>query len=272
MSYKNLMVSLDLTAEAGHRVELAAGLAKRFQARLIGIAGRRYEYIPFEPLAYGANTIMLDELERRIAADLRGLEQRFRDIAGMHNSLEWRFGSGQPVALLAREARAADLVILARQNRQDEQDPLFSVDPGEAVMALGRPILVVPPNTTTLVAKQVVVAWKDTREARRAVRDALPFLKVASEVVVVGVGAPNDANGAQDVANYLQHHGISASAAHRPGDDAKAANAVLDVVAEACADLLVMGAYGHSRTREWILGGVTHELLSRTPVCCLMAH
>jgi len=128
----------------------------------------------------------------------------------------------------------------------------------------------VPPGSERLSAKHVVVAWKDTREARRAVRDSLPFLKQAEDVSVIGIGEP--AQGGTDVCAYLRHHGIEARAYTRPGQIASMADELVRIAEQEGADLIVCGAYGHSRTREWVFGGVTRELLNHAPVCCLMAH
>jgi len=115
-----------------------------------------------------------------------------------------------------------------------------------------------------------VVAWKDTREARRAVADSLPLLKVAKDVLVVGFGSSE--NGARDVAGYLSFHGINATFQRKDvAADAVAEELMRTAEAEA-ADVLVCGAYGHSRATEWIFGGVTRDLLKHGRMCCFMSH
>ena len=142
-------------------------------------------------------------------------------------------------------------------------------------MQAGRPCLIVPNGIDTLPLAHVVVGWKDTGETRRAVGDALPMLKAASRVTVVTI-APRDEVAAaehrlQDIAGWLKRHGVDATTILSPsaGDDAARLSAILQ---EQDADLLVAGAYGHRRVREWALGGVTQDLLLRAGRCALVSH
>lgn len=139
-------------------------------------------------------------------------------------------------------------------------------------MHLGRPVLVVPPGIDHLDAKRVAVGWKNTREARRAVRDALPFLKRASQVVVVSIDDGDGAADPKDIIGFLQAHDVYATALCRDAYGAAASEALIDAASEQAADLVVTGAYGHGRLREWAFGGVTRDLLAGSPLCCLMSH
>jgi nucleotide-binding universal stress UspA family protein len=169
-----------------------------------------------------------------------------------------------------REARAADLLIIGRRHSRDDADP------GVIVLRAGRPVLLVPDTVATLPLRRVVVAWKDTRESRRAVRDALPFLQEAKEVVLVEVGEDESQSQAKknlaDVAAYLVRHRVIVAAEVWRRPRGPVAAELLHVVQEEKADLIVAGGYGHSRLGEWIFGGVTRELLSASPVCCLLSH
>lgn len=177
----------------------------------------------------------------------------------------------EPIPFLLEQTGAADVVIVGRQGRSDHRDWRFSVDPGVIVLEAGRPILLVPPNTDRLSAQRIVIAWKNAREARRAVWDALPFLKDAEAVLVVSAGP--EESGARDLQGYLRKHSITANLVQ---DSAIGEGSIADVLLKRAqregADLLVSGAYGHSRTREWILGGVTRDLLDHASICCLMSH
>jgi len=133
-------------------------------------------------------------------------------------------------------------------------------------------MLMVPPRTEHLSAQRIVIAWKDTCEARRAVWDGLPLLKRAEEVFVVAVGRDATGQGAADVSAYLSCHGVTSRAVTRPDADATVADVLLRMVEDEGADLIVCGAYGHSRIREWIFGGVTYDLLNGASVPCLMSH
>jgi hypothetical protein len=111
--------------------------------------------------------------------------KKFRASSAQLRNVEWRGIPDDTNNLVAREARAADLVIIGR--KQDPRDLYYSLDPGITILRAGRPVLFVPNKTDSLEARRIVVAWKDTREARRAVRDALPFLKEAKEAMIVTV-------------------------------------------------------------------------------------
>ena len=103
-------------------------------------------------------------------------------------------------------------------------------------------------------------------------RDALPFLKSATVTYVVASGSDVDTSGVDDVGTYLKRHGVNATPRLSSVPDTNTADAILEVASDHNADLIVAGAYGHSRVREWVFGGVTHDLLQRAPVCCLMSH
>jgi len=132
--------------------------------------------------------------------------------------------------------------------------------------------LIACPYDNDLSAQRVIVAWKDTREARRAVSDALPLLKAAKEVFVVAIGDETRRAGADDVAAYLFRHGIESTTVLRRDAPGGVADEIMKVAEQEQADLIVSGAYGYSRMREWMFGGVTRELLNGAPVCCLMSH
>lgn len=117
-----------------------------------------------------------------------------------------------------------------------------------------------------------MVAWKDTREARRAVLDALPILRMASRVDVVAVTCADHPSGAADVAAYLSTHGIHATSAEHRSEGTSDAETLLELASGYSADLIVMGAYGHSRMREMVLGGVTRDVLRHSPICSLLSH
>ena len=268
MTYASIMVAVDLTDQARNRVRLAAHLADDFHAGLIGVAAEMPDYggCPVGPTPGGAYCI--PSIQEAVLDDLARAHAVFEEASGGRSRTEWRSNLVFPLAFLTSHAAAADLVILGRK---DDRDPFLSVDPGDALMNLGRPVLVVPPKVDHLDAKRVVVGWKDTREARRAVSDALPFLKRASEVVIVSVKDGAGGNG-QDTLRLLQAHGVYAIRVQCDAQGASVAEALVEAAAEHGADLIVTGAYGHGRLREWAFGGVTRGLLAGAPICCLMSH
>jgi nucleotide-binding universal stress UspA family protein len=199
------------------RVELAVGLAPRFGARLIGASAAAV--IPPPVNAYGGVSLYgpwLDQAEQEIRGKLDAAEKRFREIVGAAEpQVEWRAAVDLPGDVLAREACAADLVVVGRDLERQRAGIYITPDPGDLLMRLGRPLLVVPPGTSRLSAEHILVAWKDSREARRAAWDALPFLKLAQAVHVLEVVAGEDelqaaAERVRDVARYLERHGIRA--------------------------------------------------------------
>jgi nucleotide-binding universal stress UspA family protein len=146
------------------------------------------------------------------------------------------------------------------------------------MLACGRPVLIVPHDARTeTVGKNVLIAWNETREAARAVGDALPMLRTADAVTVVSVSSTgdSDARGNAMAANLVRHlarHEIRAKASHLVATDADPGDLILSQAEDLGCDLIVMGGYGHSRTRELILGGVTRGVLQYMPVPVFMSH
>ncbi|SDA28974.1 Universal stress protein family protein [Methylobacterium sp. UNC378MF] len=269
MPYASIMVTVDLTDEARSRVRLAKHLADDCHARLIGVAAEQAAYAvpPVGPTPGSAYALAAGD--ETILNDLRRAHEAFAEAAGGSERVAWRSNLGVPLPFLLAQAAAADLVVVGR--RMEPVPALFAVDPADAVMHLGRPVLLAPPGVDHLDAKRVVVGWKNTREARRAILDALPFLKRASEVLVVSVDE-EAASGGQDTLRLLQAHDVSAIHVRRDAQGRSVSGALVETAAEHGADLIVTGAYSHGRLREWVFGGVTRDLLAGAPVCCLMSH
>lgn len=268
MTYANIMVAVDLTDQARNRVRLAKHLADDFHAGLIGVAAEMpdYRWTPAGPTPGGAYG--LPSIQEAVLRDLTRAHACFKEAAGARQRTEWRSNLDYPLPFLVAQAAAADLVVVGRK---DDGNSFLLVDPGHALMSLGGPVLIVPPRADRLDAKRVVVGWKNTREARRAVRDALPFLKRASEVVILSVGA-EAGGGGQDTLRLLQAHGVYAIRVQCDLRGGSVAEALVEAAEERGADLIVTGAFGHGRLREWVFGGVTHGLLAGAPICCLMSH
>lgn len=268
-TYAAIMVALDLGPDVVARVKLAADLADRLGARLIGAAARQPVVAAVAEAPFAAG--MLAEQDRQLASEeIQDDEKVFRDAAGSR-PVAFRSAVEMPTFFLGSQARAADLLVVGRRGRDDHDDWRFAADPGDLALGAGRPILVTPPKILVLSAKRIVIAWKDAREARRAVWDALPLLKAAEEVLVVAIGESGHA-GALDVKEHLGGHGIDARTLLHARREGAVADDLIRAAEREGADLIVAGAYGHSRTREWILGGVTRDLLDHAPICCLMAH
>jgi nucleotide-binding universal stress UspA family protein len=272
MSYASLMVHVDVDAKLGARVGMAADLARRFRAHLIGVAGRAPMSV--SPSGRQPNdTVPSDPRLRDIKALLDQKGREFQAAVGKLDGYpEWRGELEAPTELLAREARAADLLIIG--NKPDNSDPSRALDPGTVLLKAGRPALVVP-DSSSLSLRHVAIAWKDVREARRAVLDALPFLQEAESVMIVEVvesGHDQTLRGAKDVGTYLARHGIKTIAERFRPAEVTPSVSLLRFIEDENIGLIVTGAYGHSRLGEWAFGGVTRDLLAQSPICCLFSH
>lgn len=272
MTYASIMVGLDLGTGSRERTRLAAQLSEQFQARLIGIASR----VPAYPLGYAETSSddwsEMEEFRDAALADLSEIETAFRAAVGATKRVEWRSDLKEPEVFLEEQARAADLVVLGRRGDRELSEARFAVDAGRALMGLGRPVLMVPLGVSHLSFKRVVVAWKNTLQTRRAISDAMPILKLAQEVQVVKVTAAEESQDLMDVVRFLGLHGVNALAFRQARNSASVVSALESSVKAFDATLIVSGAYGHNRIREWFFGGVTRALLERCPVCCLMSH
>ena len=190
---------------------------------------------------------------------------------------EWRLAEGITAELVALHARYADLAVIG------QADPAAGAAPDAGVLSAaifesGRPVLVVPyAGSFATVGERVLVGWNAGREATRAVHDALPLLAKANSVTItavnprVGLGAHGEEPGA-DIARHLARHGVMVAVEHTVAPEIGASDILLNRASELSADLLVVGAYGHSRLREFLLGGVTRSLLREMTVPVLLSH
>jgi len=270
MHCANILVSVDLDVPSPDRIRLAAGLAHHFEATLTGAAAHK---VPVPFLVHDAYDARIHEKknERRVSEILGQASEVFARNADDGIRTDWRSAFSEPVTHLVEQARAADLVVVGRRDPDDDNTANLGVAPGQVVMEAGRPVLIVPPHLEHLKAARIVVAWNDSAEARRAVTAALGFIRHADQVFVAATGDGARLAGAEDVTGYLAHHGASVTT-HFLNTAVSDGNEILRFAKAQDADLIVMGAYGHSRLREWTFGGVTREVLQTTPVCCLMSH
>jgi len=275
MDYKTIMVSLALDQPNDACLAVAGDLAERFEARVIGIAASDLR----PPLYFadgGAAQKLFDEEAAAIRRRLSELEAEFRARVGKRaKALEWRSTQALPVPYVLRQARRADILVVGARS-ETLVDPCATADPSALLMQAGRPIIVVPPALEWLDFRSVVVAWKDVREARRAVFDALPILARAQDVTIVeipekGAARADGLQNVADVAAWLLGHGIIASTV--VPDSAAGVTDQLDrIAADAGVGAVIAGAYGHSRFSEWILGGVTRQLVNPSKRCSLLSH
>jgi nucleotide-binding universal stress UspA family protein len=261
-------------AETEPRLQTAAALANKLDAMLIGVGA---EMIQTQGLAEArgfADSAWISDLQKLVEENLSNAETAFRaNTGGLRTA--WLALEELPAPALARISRGADL-ILAGGAPLKFVDAYRMAQTAELVLLSGRPVLVAPPKGGKLGGEAVVVAWKDTREARRAIADALPFLQMAQDVVVQEICSEKDFTDAEvrtfAVVEYLARHGVAARAKATVAPVART-TIELNITAESIgADLIVAGGYGHSRLGEWVFGGVTRSLLQEPERFVLLSH
>ena len=272
MTFGTIMVNVDFDEDSQDRIYIAADIASRFGSFLIGVAGwslRRHEDPRLSGINYGTESSQKKILER-----LEQLKTTFQNIAGANpRGTEWRSSTGFPNEFISAQARAADLLVIGQALLSG--DEFHTYDPGTVILAVGRPVLVIPRGMRHFQASNVLIAWKDTREARRAVRDALPFLKQAQSVhIAMANPAGSQSADAQiaDLVAYLKHHDISVSGQIASVADENEGNILGGLARKHDSNLIVAGAYGRTRLSEWIFGGVTRHLLLTSRVPCLFSN
>ncbi len=272
MTLAAIMVNVDFDPASKARISLAAELAVRFNSLLIGVAGWPLKTDHGESASQ--NLFPSARSEEWVSNELNNLGENFRNVArDITARLEWRSSMNFPREVIATEARAADLIVIGQDLLPG--DVYHTYDPGTIILAAGRPVMVVPNRLEHVEASRVLIAWKDTREARRAVRDALPFLKRAKEVsIAVARKSHSESADRQiiDVAQYLDRHQVivGQQVSTLAIDDEEAL--LLNLAEDRDIDLIVAGAYGRTRLSEWIFGGVTRHLLLKSPVPCLFSN
>lgn len=288
MGFKGILVALDSAPAVRGRIELAAVLAERFDAHLIGLHAalgaegpRRRGYFDYFDVS------LLDPLYRdyreKIEAEAEVSRCLFEDIAKRHGvSAEWRKAFGYPSEIAALNGRYVDLIVLGQPDPDDTLAMLSRPLPEEVALAVGRPILVVPyAGSWQEIGRRVLVGWDASREATRAVNDAMPLLRDARTVTILcvdPVASPGDHGAGHgevpgaDIALHLARHGIKATIEATVSAGIGVGNTLLSRASDLEADLLVMGAYGHSRVRELLLGGATRTVLESMTLPVLMAH
>jgi nucleotide-binding universal stress UspA family protein len=277
MTYATIMVSLASDQSNDRCLAVAGEMVERFDARVVGIAAAE-----FSPPLYFTSGEQADKLieqgRNAIKTRLSELESEFRKVMNRGTKhVEWRSNMEMPIRFVSREARAADIIVIGQSRDSVFTDPFARVNPSDLVMQAGRPLLVVPEEAGWLDLRSVLVAWKDTSEARRAIVDSLPLLRKAKEVTIAEIvedGGSHEAalNPTHDVAMWLVHHDIAASTLVPEESSSWDTAAALDRIASSVgAGVIVAGAYGHSRWREWVLGGVTQHLAAESMRCVLLS-
>ena len=280
MAIKNIVVHADSTDRAAERIKLAATLAAKDDGHVVGVFAVPDPYAPTYMAGGYVPADLFDQLRQEAIAESKKAEDLFRETvsqSGVPN--EWRIEEGDIAGVMSRHARYADLAVVGKGDYdQPEKFPNPSLA-ADLVMTAGRPVLVVPnAGHYETVGNRVLVCWNASREATRAVNDALPFLQAADNVTVLAVNPHKPSSGdhgdtpSADIALHLARHGVKAEAASTVASGIEVADTILARASDLSVDMIVCGAYGHSRTREWVFGGVTESLLRDTTVPTLLSH
>lgn len=275
MSYKTLLVHIDDSARSEARTAFACDLALKYGAHLIGLYVICQDVL--RPLMTGAESLDLGANEARHAQRMSDAQAQFTAIAQRTGcQFEWRAPRGPSVETAVLHARHADLLVLGQEDPENPATHIARYFVEDVIMSAGRPAVVLPhAGRVATFAESVIVAWDGGREAARALADAVPLLKRARFVTVVSVSKRPEESTADeiDVAGYLERHGVRASFVSVPRQPGMGTGAtLLNQISDRHADLLVMGAYGHARARERVLGGVTHTLFETMTVPVFMSH
>lgn len=277
MAIKDILVHIDSAKSRVGRLEAAIEVTRAHDAHLTGLYVPQEIYIP----AYAEAQLPLEVLQAQTQAieeqaeEARRMFEEATTKAGIKT--EWRRLEGDPVQVVNLCARYADLVITG-QTEDGDLDWLEAAVSDRVALESGRPVLVIPYiGAGATIGERVYVAWNGSREAVRAVNDALPFLERAKFVKVIAVSPKKSGNGhgeipCADVCLHLTRHGVNAEAYQVEAGDLDVGDMLLSRAADDAADMIVMGAYGHSRFREFVLGGATRHLLHHMTVPVLMSH
>lgn len=276
MSYKTILVHIDPGQHNERRLEAAIRLARRYDACLVGL----YAFSPYSPPGYVMAQMgpKVRELQEKAAAELmartEGAFRKQTSTAGFDN-IEWHAVYDDPVHAMSSRAKYADLVVISQSDATDDSEADADF-PERLVLSVGRPVLILPNcGSFPSIGKRILVAWNASQEATRAVSNAIPLLKTADSIYVMAVHSrtnKSDNLSSENLVRYLGRLGVHAEAKDDYGVDIDVGNELLSRSSDLSADLIVMGCYGHSRLREWALGGATRTMLESMTVPVLMSH
>jgi nucleotide-binding universal stress UspA family protein len=277
MPFNSLLVLVD----GGHRdaetLGVAARLAGRFKAHLratFTVPTALLAASAMDPAAVGALIEFQIETETALLTAAKAACQAAESRFGI--AIEWRVSHHNATANIARQARYADLLVMAQPDPADWQ--LMAPSPAaDIVIDAGRPVLMVPyAGRFAGCGSSVLIAWDSGREATRAIADALPLLQATETINIVAFDGAEMVQGNAaddaDLRQWLLRHGVVAAFRHQPAADLEIGEQLLSLAADLGSDLIVMGAYGHSRTREMVMGGMTRTLLRSMTVPVLFSH
>jgi nucleotide-binding universal stress UspA family protein len=288
MSIRSILVPLDGTVACQPVLELASMLARDLSAHVdaVHVGADAKDAVPL--LGEGMSAAIIEEMiqlaEKEAAERAARAGKMFEEVRARY-ALDLAdtpsadgAGSAQLVRLVGREdevtavrGRLCDLIVTARAFGDGEASNTMTIN--AALFETGRPVLIAPPAVPTSIGRKIAVSWNGSAEASRAVSSAMPLLARAEGVVILAAEAGKASlEPAGELARYFAWHGVSAEIRALDASGAQVGEALLGECAAIGADLLVMGAYTHSRMRQLILGGVTRHVLANATLPVLMAH
>lgn len=277
MAYKTILVHIDAGKRCPARVEAAIGLARQNDAHLIGLNALTLIELPGYVLAGAGGASIVDIRKRNAdeqAARAKAAFSKAMSTAGL-TTAEWRTTELDALDAVTLHGRYADLIVLGQPWAEDSSG-VGSGFAEQVMLEAGRPVLTVPyAGNFAAIGKRVLIAWNASREATRAVTDAMPFLRRAESVQVVVINPESGEHGAMpgsDIALYLARHGVNVEVYMDQAEQKDVGNEILSRAADFGADLIVMGAYGHSRFREMVMGGASRTVIDSMTVPVLLSH
>ena len=279
MDIKSLLLHLDHSEGCANRLQIACEIAREFDARVTGLFVVPDYIVPSYVEAQISVDLISDVTEKAVARAEQALENYRSRAAEAGVELDARVIEGQIIPVLREHSKYADLMLLGQDQPDDPDNASYGL--ADALLFEGGCACLIVPHSGKLSApgKRILLTWNASREAARALREAMPFLGRAEQVVVLSSEPEQDdasiARGhphADELARYLNLHGIDSVSSGISDPNVSPSDAIAGQAADMNADLIVMGAYGHARLREIILGGVTRDLLKLSTVPLLLAH
>lgn len=275
MDYKTILVHADCGKRTSVCIEVAIRMAIQHKAHLNALYTQEPFVIPANLIQAGQEVI---KAQKKFADDetarVKSVYKNKTLSMGFKNT-EWLYSLGFPADVLVKQARYADLVIVGQTDSADKSNANKDFN-AQLVLAAGRPVLILPYAGSFLnIGSRMLIAWNASREATRAITDALPLLKRAQSVNLIALSSKHDTQShipVDDIVLYLARHGVNVEILKDHATDIDAGNALLSCAADLDSDLLVMGGYGRSRLREWVLGGATRTILESMTIPVLMSH
>jgi nucleotide-binding universal stress UspA family protein len=273
--FRDLLVHVDGGPAGRRRVQFAFDLAARTGARVAGLHVIPPAEVPplYKPSLVGE---VAADISSKLALDAREAAAIFREAAARHLAdVCWFEAEGEVVKGITDHARYADLVILGQYERQGSPEIHPLPVAHSVVLQCGRPVLVVPAAVQPCALAKIAVAWDGSREAVRAVHDALPLLRLSQSAQIVTVIGPTAADGEADaerLSAHLANHGIEVGSNVLQIKSDEEHNSLQQQIEQGDYDLLVMGGYSHPRWQEFIFGGTTQSILLSSKIPVLISH